>query len=527
MSPQNETKQVFKGAFLLTVAALVGKLLSAGYRVPLQNITGDLGFYIYQQIYPFLGAALVLSLYGFPAAISRIVAELKQQGYGLSLRSFYMPVFLILMAVCTFMSVCLYFGSEHIAYIMGDKQLKSSLQAASVIFLLLPAVSMFRGVFQGSGDMVPTAHSQLIEQLFRVTIIIVTALYVTSSRELYNIGTGAALGSLAGSLIAGLYLGMRFWRRHPWTHERWPVAYTHYLTTVALYGLFMCLNYMLLLLFQLADAFTLVTSLQDYGLAHGEARQGKGIFDRGYPLIQLGVVLGSSLALSLVPSVTPSRFKSRPCRVRFYIRALLKFSFVISAGATLGLALLFPEVNQVFFRNSAGSSPLRWMMLAIGFGAPAICVASILQGLGRVYVSAGMVAAGFMLKWGLNLWLIPLFGLKGAAAATVIATLSVLGGNSYVLLKTLQEPLLKFRTFVKVLACLSGMALWVLSLKRVETMIGLDSTRVGLLAFILFAVMTGALLYFALLLVSGSLSRREILHVPYGGSVARLLPRRK
>ena len=39
---------------LLTVAALLVKILSAIYRVPFQNLVGDEGFYIYQQVYPFI-----------------------------------------------------------------------------------------------------------------------------------------------------------------------------------------------------------------------------------------------------------------------------------------------------------------------------------------------------------------------------------------------------------------------------------------------------------------------------------------
>ncbi|MFB8736447.1 oligosaccharide flippase family protein [Bacillus sp. SL00103] len=46
---------LFQGAVILTIAGLLSKVLSAVYRVPFQNIVGDTGFYIYQQVYPFLG----------------------------------------------------------------------------------------------------------------------------------------------------------------------------------------------------------------------------------------------------------------------------------------------------------------------------------------------------------------------------------------------------------------------------------------------------------------------------------------
>lgn len=85
---EHDNTDVMKGALLLTLAGLAGKVLSAGYRIPLQNLTGDVGFYIYQQVYPFLGIVTILSLYGFPSAISQITAELLARGRGVSFRHF-------------------------------------------------------------------------------------------------------------------------------------------------------------------------------------------------------------------------------------------------------------------------------------------------------------------------------------------------------------------------------------------------------------------------------------------------------
>ncbi|HZG71299.1 MAG TPA: oligosaccharide flippase family protein, partial [Chondromyces sp.] len=73
--PQYQPKSFMQGALILTAAAIFIKILSAFYRVPFQNIVGDTGFYIYQQIYPLYGIALALSTYGFPVVISKLVAE--------------------------------------------------------------------------------------------------------------------------------------------------------------------------------------------------------------------------------------------------------------------------------------------------------------------------------------------------------------------------------------------------------------------------------------------------------------------
>src|SRR5699024_11232669 len=72
------------------------------------------------------------------------------------------------------------------------------------------------------------------------------------------------------------------------------------------------LNHMILLVVQLADVFTLLPGLLQYGLTRGEAMQAKGVFDRGQPLIQLGAVLGSSFALALIPNLSKNKWLTQP-----------------------------------------------------------------------------------------------------------------------------------------------------------------------------------------------------------------------
>src|SRR5699024_11884865 len=82
---------IMQGALLLTVAGIVGKILSATYRIPLQNLTGDMGYYIYQQVYPLIGTGMILAFYGFPQAVSKLNAERKKLGHSNNIQQFYLP----------------------------------------------------------------------------------------------------------------------------------------------------------------------------------------------------------------------------------------------------------------------------------------------------------------------------------------------------------------------------------------------------------------------------------------------------
>ena len=63
---ENQLKKMMSGAAILSAGALGVKMLNAIYRIVFQNFTGNEGFYVFQQVYPFYGLAVTLSLNGLP-----------------------------------------------------------------------------------------------------------------------------------------------------------------------------------------------------------------------------------------------------------------------------------------------------------------------------------------------------------------------------------------------------------------------------------------------------------------------------
>lgn len=528
MGNEQETKQLFKGALLLTLAAFFSKILSAGYRIPLQNITGDLGFYIYQQVYPFLGMALMISLYGFPSAISKLVAEQNEEGHKLSLPSFYLPIFSLLFSISFILFLVIYLNAAAIAGLMGDHQLLLPLRVTAIAFLFIPFPALFRGIFQGMNNMKPTAISQVIEQIVRVSIILISAvILVGEGKNLYQIGAGAAFGSLVGALAAAILLGVIWLKHHPFHMQTHPFTWKTYTKPIGFFGLYMCLNHMLLLLLQFADAFTLVPGLREYGYELAEAKIWKGVFDRGQPLIQLGTVLGSSLALALVPSVTKKRLEQKPTQFRFHIQSAMKTSVFISIGAAAGLICIFPYVNTLLFQNNAGTHSLRLLALAILFAPLAITTSTILQGLGHIRITALYILIGLVVKWVLNGSLIPYYGISGSALATVASVCIVLGLNAARLKKALPDAqLFALVRWKALLLSVSAMVFYLVVLITAETKFIHLSSRTNYLWFVLLLAGTGALLYFILLIRLKAFEERELQVLPFGEQLSYIQKRR-
>ncbi|WP_156289995.1 putative polysaccharide biosynthesis protein [Oceanobacillus salinisoli] len=513
---EHETNRLVKGALILTLAGLISKILSAGYRIPLQNLTGDVGFYIYQQVYPILGTAMMLSLYGFPQAISKMVIDLDKDGKKRSFSNFYVPVFSILLFINGTLFFLLWFNAEALAIWVGDRSLTDTYRYAAYVFLLVPFTSLLRGVFQGNLYMKPTAYSQIAEQLIRVFLIISAAVLAANHvLGLYEIGKAASLASIAGGITAIIILFVFFRIKKPFSMEKQKVPWNYFVKTLMVLGLVAALNHMVLLVIQLADAFTLIPGLMDFGLSKIEAMEAKGIFDRGQPLIQLGTVLGSSFTLAVVPSISKEKLREHQSEFYFYIRSALLFSFYLAIAATIGLIVIFPETNILLFQDDKGTADLQILVLSVFLSSLAITASSILQGLGYIKRTAAFILIAFFAKWMLNQLFVPLFGITGGAAATVI---SLLGLLIIVMIEVKRKlPELCFFKYIDWRALIKS-SLWMITyIVLIDILIPdqLITSRLHLLGYVLFVVVTGACIFGVSLLRGQVFTERELSLLPY------------
>src|SRR5699024_7188266 len=115
--------------------------------------------------------------------------------------------------------------------------------------------------------------------------------------------------------------------------------------------------------------------------------------------------------LAVMPAISKSRLQTAPSVYKPHIQTALKLSTLLSFAATIGIILLFPEVNTLLFKNDAGDVALRLLMLAIGLSSVPMTMLAIIQGLGYVKRTAVYIAGAFLLKWCLNLLFVPIWGL--------------------------------------------------------------------------------------------------------------------
>ncbi|CAM3547890.1 polysaccharide biosynthesis protein [Brevibacillus invocatus] len=537
---QEKTSLLFvKGAAILGVAGLVSKLLGAVYRIPYQNIAGDIGLYVYMQVYPLYTTLLILATAGFPIAISKIVSERMAIGDVGGARKSFRVASIALLILGFFFFLVLYGGAPLIAGFMGDDHLTTPLRAVALSLPLLPMVAILRGYFQGHQNMMPTGVSQVIEQFVRVIFILIAA-YVAMYiyEDAYMAGTGAVFAAFPGGVAAALVL-LWYWRRDKQKGEaqvaeveqsasisNW--SNRQILNSLLKYALPICIGALVLPLIPLVDSITVINMLQWSGLEEHAAKLLKGAFDRSQPLIQFGTFFATSLSLALVPAISEAAAQRQKQLIATRSEIAIRLTFLLGLPASFGLALLAEPINVMLYGDSNGTEAIAVQSFTILFATLSIASAGILQGLGRVMRPARNLTIGVIVKLVFNLLLVPFWGITGAAVSTVLAYLVAMGLNVLGVKKYTGARIGLRQTALKPTISVLIMAVVVLAVEWAGLVLfggviqseRLLHTLVGLLA-----VGSGAIFYLLALLKTGGLTKNDIHFLPKGKRIASLLTR--
>ncbi|QDQ00606.1 polysaccharide biosynthesis protein [Lysinibacillus fusiformis] len=430
MSERFGMKSYMKGAALLTIAALIVKVLSAIYRVPFQNLVGDEGFYIYQQVYPVISIFVVWTSSGFAVAISKMLADndcIVDPVERTQKRSGIMRIIFRYLTLLSFVFFSVLFvGADLLANLMGDGKLAPLLRTGSFIVLVMPALAVLKGGFQSRGIMEPIAYAQVLEQTVRVCFILVgTFIVMTTTKSLYGAGQMAITGTVIGECFGFLLLAYIFKKRFGTFigKQQQQIASLPVLKEVTLLSLSVSMSSLLLLGYQLVDSFTIYSLLIDSGMDQTIAKETKGIYDRGQPLVQLGIVIASSLSLAIVPLVAHMSKKREGRSAIPFIQLTYRSSVLFGWAASLGLILVMPYINAMLFKTDALSDVLMLYVLQIVPLSIILTFTAILQGYGKLKKPALFLFTGFIMKILLNVLTIDSLGVLGAAIANNVGLL--------------------------------------------------------------------------------------------------------
>ncbi len=514
-------KSFMKGAVLLTLAGLIVKILSAVYRVPFQNMVGDRGFYIYQQVYPFIAVFGIWTSYGFAVAVSKMLADSRVQEH----RAIFRIAFWVIAGISLLIFALLFFGADLLAAWMGDIQLSKLLKVGSFAVLLMAPLAVMKGSFQAGGQMQPVAYAQVIEQSIRVAVILLgTWIVITQGFSLYTAGQTAMLGAVVGELAAVVLL-LYYFNKHVFQHSEpaavplWPT-----MKKMLAISLSVSMSSLILLIFQMADSFSVFRLLEASGLGRLAAMEQKGIYDRGQPLAQFGLLVATSLALSIVPLVAQMQRKKNGRSAELYAKLAYRISLLFAIAAAAGLTFVMPYVNEMLFQTREQSVALIVFSWQIVWMSLLLILTALLHGIGRVRMPALLMAGGLAVKVVGNWLLVPVYGVMGAALAGNLGLAFIIGGLVIYFKKVwpLQFAPLRFYGWIFIASTAMGAAVLGWAIFADWTLFDPLPSRLAAAATALTAVPLGAAVFLLVIAKSRIITEKQWYIMPFGRKMAKL-----
>ncbi|WP_083540420.1 putative polysaccharide biosynthesis protein [Marinilactibacillus sp. 15R] len=520
----NHQNHMMQGALVLSIAAFITKVLSALYKVPFQNLTGDEGFYVYQQIYPLYGIAVALSLNGLPLFVSKIIAEEKERSEQQVVIKL-IGVWLIIVSFILF--AFFWLGAGWIAGKMGDAELFPVIRSVSYIYLFIPFLSSIRGFFQGNLDMLPTGISQVGEQVARITVLLGAAyLYTLTDWTVYEMGSLALASSWIAGIVGSVILFWYVFKRTESMNLNKTFDKQKFLKIgrrLIIEGLPLTAMSSMMVLFQLLDSFTVYNGLIDSGISERVAMSTKGIYDRGQPFVQLGLVIGLGISTSALPLLRKYSQENKKEEWEKISFTVLNLTLLFSGAASVGLIVIMPWLNHALFSDEAGTGILQVYVVSILLASLVTSTHSILQSETNRIMPVISLLAGLIFKASMNQLAVRYIGIMGSSYLTIISLIVVLLLMNNQMPKNIWTKFLENRKIFKIITLLILMGgLTYLSLEGL-TLIIPDMSRMLALVLTLIGTTLGSVAFIFGLIYFNLLSEQEWQYIPFRNKIDRFI----
>lgn len=144
-------------------------------------------------------------------------------------------------------------------------------------------------------------------------------------------------------------------------------------------------------------------------------------------------LVGGAVSTMILPLSAELWYKKETKKMAEGISLLYKYISIITLPLVLGAVMFAPFMIRLFFGTEYLSGVLSFQILLVGMFlfAPASINHSVLAGMGKPFLVTKVIFICAAVNAGLNLFLIPAFGINGAAAATSVSYLLALLLSTY------------------------------------------------------------------------------------------------
>lgn len=405
MSKKKNTNNFIIQGGILAIASILVRIIGLVYRIPMTAIIGDRGNTYYSCAYSIYQILLLLSSYSLPVAVSKLVSQKAANGEYRNIKRIMKVTFGFALTVSLIFGAGAYFGAKFLANTIVNTPLAYiSLRFLAPAIVIVALLGVYRGFFQGMGSTMPTAVSQIVEQVINAAVSILAAYYLsrfgtatdlTLGTDNYKYAWGAAggtigtgSGALAGMLFClALYVGYQKHFRRMMRKDRNSQADS--------YGQILKLLVATIVPVILSTAvYNLIDILDNSIYSHYMVDSVKyqklwGAYTGKYLLmVHVPVAVASAMAASSVPAITRAQKSGDQAGVVRKIAVVLKCTMLVAIPAAAGLTVLGTPVIKLLYHSDQSSAGLYLTVgsLAVVLFSLSTITNGILQGIGKLNI---------------------------------------------------------------------------------------------------------------------------------------------
>lgn len=370
---KSESNFLVQGS-ILAVASIISRIIGLLYRIPLKSIIGDIGNDYYGTAMEIYSILLLISSYSLPVAVSKLVSARVARGQHKNAYRIFKGALLFALVSGITAGLIVFFGADFITtYIVNTPLSIFALQVLSPTLLIVALLGVVRGFFQGMGTMMPSAISQLLEQIINAVFSVWTAymLYqygkkigaVLGNPATYAEAYGAAGGTFgtgAGAFVALLFTLVVFFIYRPvYTNkiskdkEQKPESYGKIFRVLLLTILPVLLSTTIYNITSFLDTsvFKQIADMQGYKVKEYSTMW--GIYVGEYKVLtNVPIAIASSVAASSVPSLSTAFASRHISDVKRKVAYSIRFIMIIAIPCAVGMGVLASPILQLLFQDS-------------------------------------------------------------------------------------------------------------------------------------------------------------------------------
>lgn len=529
---------------ILAAASILVRVIGLVYRIPVTRILGPVGNSYYSAAYEVYSMMLLISSFSLPLAVSKLVSARMAKGQIQGAYKIFRCTLIFALVSGGIGSLLIYFGAGFFSDVLvNTPESRMALQVLAPTILIVALMGCMRGYFQGLGSMVPTAVSQVIEQIINAAVSIgaawalfrygarIDALLSTETAAYAYGAAGSTLGTGLGAFAGFVFLAFLMMIYSTVMKRRRSGGRRE--STESTAGIY-CLLLITILPVILSTAVYNISGIIDQGIfkhlmAYKKYDSMKidelwGIFSGEYKLLtNVPIAVASAMASSTIPALTRARVKKDRKEMHRKTENSIRFVMVICIPCAVGLSVLAEPILQMLFgakdHIQVSASLLQMGTLSVVLYGMSTLTNGILQGMDKMRLPVIHAAISLVLHVALLVFLVlvPDLNIYAVVWANIFFAFLMCVLNSRSIAKYMRYRQEIIRTFLIPLAASVLMGAAAFGAHK-GLMIAVKSNTVSTLA----ACAAAVLVYGVALLLLKGLTEEELLGFPKGRTLVRI-----